>query len=100
VKQSTMTMSVHEGHRITYGQMIRDRRVLMDLISACVAMILMFFFDSILSDHLIYDVGVSDKDIGKNSLGITYLNIRVLLWRDMLILCLISSCSHMALQKS
>lgn len=60
-------MSLHEGQKITYTQMVRDRRVLMDLVSAGVAMVLMFFFDSILSDHLIYDAGVSEKDIGKNS---------------------------------
>lgn len=34
------------------------------LMSACVAMILMFFFDSILSDHLIKDLLIPKGDIG------------------------------------
>jgi predicted MFS family arabinose efflux permease len=43
--------------------MLKDRRVFVAVISSTVAMIFMFFFDSILSDHLL-DIGISDIDIG------------------------------------
>ena len=48
---------------ITYLQMLKDRRVFVAVISSTVAMIFMFFFDTILSDHLL-DIGISDIDIG------------------------------------
>ena len=88
------TMSISEPKRITYGDMLKDRRVLMAAISAGSAMILMFFFDSILSDHLL-EIGVSDKDIGSSLLNNP---IRLLLRTDMLLLRSFSSFGHMGLQ--
>lgn len=44
--------------------MLKNRRVLIASLSAMVSMVLMFFFESILSDHLIVDIKVSDNDIG------------------------------------
>lgn len=61
INSSLVSSAHHQG--ITYLQMLRERRVLVALISSAIAMILMFFFDSILSDHLL-DIGVSDSDIG------------------------------------
>ena len=46
--------------------MLTERRVLIAVISSAVAMVLMFFFDSILSDHLL-DIGVPESDIGKHN---------------------------------
>ena len=57
------TMSTVDPKRISYRDILKDRRVLIAATSAGSAMILMFFFDSILSDHLL-DIGVNDKDIG------------------------------------
>jgi len=57
------TLSTIE-RKISYKEMLSDRRVLVATVSAAAAMLLMFFFDSILSDHLL-EIGVSDSDIGK-----------------------------------
>lgn len=52
--------------KISYKEMLSNRRVIVAAASAGSAMILMFFFDSILSDRLL-EIGVSDSDIGKTS---------------------------------
>jgi hypothetical protein len=64
---SSLLLSSMQQNRITYRQMLGDRRVLVAVISSAVAMVLMFFFDSILSDHLL-DIDVSDSDIGTSSI--------------------------------
>lgn len=51
--------------------MLKIRRVLIAVLSSMMAMVLMFFFDSILSDHLIYDMQVSEYDIGKSIFQLT-----------------------------
>ena len=45
-------------------QILKIRRVILSLTTASIAMILMFYFDAILSDHLLVDVKVSEKDLG------------------------------------
>lgn len=56
-------MAMQSYQRITYKEMLMDRRVMFALMSACVAMIFMFFFDSILSDHIVKDLSM-ETDIG------------------------------------
>ena len=56
-------MSGDLSQQMSYGKMLQNRRVLVAVGSSILAMILMFFYDSILADHLL-DIGVSDSDVG------------------------------------
>ena len=45
-------------YRVTYYRMLKNRRVCLAVVSAFAGMIFMFFFDSILSEHLDKDMGL------------------------------------------
>jgi MFS family permease len=49
-------MTSENNYRVTYWHMLKNRRVCLAVVSALVGMIFMFFFDSILSEHLEKDM--------------------------------------------
>jgi Na+/melibiose symporter-like transporter len=52
------------SHDVTYIMILKNRKVMMAIVSAMFAMMFMLFFDGILTMHLI-----SDMDINENSAG-------------------------------
>ena len=49
---------------ITFMLFLRNKRAMLALTASMFAMVFMLFFDSILSDRLTYEMGVSDKVVG------------------------------------
>ena len=64
---------------------LRNRRAMMSVLSAVLAMVFMLFFESILTVHLIKDLDLSENTAGKLS-NINLIN-RLFLWIDMCDLC-------------
>jgi hypothetical protein len=52
-----------ETHNITYFRMLKNHRVRVAVVSGMVGVIFMFFYDSILTEHL-GKIGVDEKDSG------------------------------------
>ena len=59
------------SREITYWMFLRNRRAMMSVLSAVLAMVFMLFFESILTMHLINDMKLSENTAGKSFILIT-----------------------------
>ena len=73
------------SREVTYWMFLRNRRAMMSVLSAVLAMVFMLFFESILTMHLIKDMKLSENTAGK-LIGVTYY-YRLFLWINMCYLC-------------
>jgi MFS family permease len=53
------------SREVTYWMFLRNRRAMMSVLSAVLAMVFMLFFESILTVHLIKDMELSENTAGK-----------------------------------
>ena len=62
------TDKTSQSSDVTYMMILKNRRVMMAVVSAIFAMIFMLFFDSILTVHLIKDMKINENTAGKQNL--------------------------------
>ena len=62
------TVKTSQSSDVTYMMILKNRRVMMAVVSAIFAMIFMLFFDSILTVHLIKDMKINENTAGKQNL--------------------------------
>ena len=62
------TDKTSQSSDVTDMMILKNRRVMMAVVSAIFAMIFMLFFDSILTVHLIKDMKINENTAGKQNL--------------------------------
>ena len=62
------TDKTSQSSDVTYMMILKNRRVMMAVVSAIFAMIFMLFFDSILTVHIIKDMKINENTAGKQNL--------------------------------
>lgn len=57
-------LKTNMSHDVTYGMILKNRKVMMAIVSAMFAMMFMLFFDGILTMHLISDMDINENEAG------------------------------------
>ncbi len=69
VIQGSIVIGEHDSirYKVTYFKMLKNKRVLVAVCSSSAAMVFLFFYDSILSNHL-KSMGINEDYYGKQIL--------------------------------